>query len=383
MSKREVSFPRARASLPHVLALRAGTDLETLLHKRIFDPLGLTDTSIRVPAADVARLAKGHDQALQATGNWDFSALAGAGAIRSTTDDLLTFLAAAIGLQETPLSKAMASMTAVRRKTDTPGLDIALGWHISDVNGREIVWHNGGTGGYRSFVGFDPKRRAGVVVLSNTFTPSGVDDIGLHLLDDRSTLLAPRKHRKETTLDAKILDRYVGRYSLAPQFALTVTRDGGQLFVQATNQPRFEVFAEGERDFFSKVVDAQLTFETDGEGRAMKVILHQNGRDVPGAHVEGEAAQPKARKVSAEALRKYAGRYQLAPNFVLTVTPEGDRLFVQATGQQKLEVFPKSERDFFYEVVDAQISFVAGEEGKVTSLVLRQNGGDMPAKKIE
>jgi CubicO group peptidase (beta-lactamase class C family) len=369
--------------LAHVLALRAGTDLETLYRKRIWDPLGMKSTSIRIPAAMQVRLAKGHDQMLRPAGNWDFSALAGAGAIRSTANDMLTFLAAAMGLKKTPLSKAMASMTATRRKTDMPGVDIALGWHVSNVNGHDIIWHNGGTGGYRSFAGFDPKRRAGVVVLSNAFTPAGVDDIGLHLLDERSKLLTPPTQRKEIALDAKILDRYVGRYQLAPQFVLTVTREGSQLFVQATGQGRLEVFAEGERDFFYKVVDAQLTFETDKDGRATRVILHQNGRDVPGARVEGEVAEPQTVKIAADVLETYPGRYELAPTFVLTVTREGDRLFAQATGQPRLEVFPKAEREFFYKVVDAQISFIAGSDGKIASLVLHQNGRDMPARKIE
>jgi hypothetical protein len=343
----------------------------------------MRSTSITIPDAMRSRLAKGHGPTLEAVPNWDFDSLAGAGAIRSTANDLLTFLDAMMGLHETPLSKAMASMTATRRTTGTPGIDIALAWHISDVNGSDIVWHNGGTGGYSSFIGFDPKRRAGVVVLSNTFTAAGVDDIGRHLLDNRSKLIEPAKQRKEIALDPKVLDRYVGSYQLAPEFTLTVTREGNQLFVLATNQPRFEVFAEGERDFFYKVVDAQLTFQTDAEGRVTGVVLHQNGRDVPGPRVSGEVDQPKAQKVAADVLETFTGKYQLAPSFVLTVTREGDRLLVQATGQERLEVFAKSPREFFYKVVDAQITFVAGDDGKISSLVLHQNGRDMTAKKIE
>jgi CubicO group peptidase (beta-lactamase class C family) len=49
----------------------------------------------------------------------------------------------------------------------------------------EILWHNGGTGEYPSFIGYNAKTRVGVVVLSNTFTGSGVDDIGMHLLDSQ------------------------------------------------------------------------------------------------------------------------------------------------------------------------------------------------------
>ena len=264
--------------LGHALAIRAGTDYETLVRSRILEPLGMNSTSIRLPETAIGQLAKGYDANLQPASNWDFSALAGAGALRSTAKDLLTFLSAAMGLTKTPLSNAMTAMTSVRRETGSPNLEVALGWHVSKIDGREIVWHNGGTGGYRSYMGYDRQRRIGVVVLSNASTPTGVDDIGVHLL-------APSRQRQEMKLDAALLQRYVGSYQLAPQFVLTVTREGDRLFVQATAQPKFEVFASGERDFFYKVVDAQLTFELGADGRATRVILHQNGHDVPGALV--------------------------------------------------------------------------------------------------
>jgi hypothetical protein len=65
------------------------------------------------------------------------------------------------------------------------------------------------------------------------------------------------------------------------------------------------------------------------------------------------------------------------------VTREGGQLFVQATGQPKFPVFPTSEREFFYKVVEARITFVTDDTGRATSLVLHQNGADMPAKRIE
>ena len=77
----------------------------------------------------------------------------------------------------------------------------------------------------------------------------------------------------------------------------------------------------------------------------------------------------------------YAGEYELAPNFVLTVTREGDHLMTQATGQSKIEVFPSSETEFFLKVVDARLTFVRSAEGKVDHLILHQGGRDMMAKK--
>ena len=265
--------------LGHVLARRAGTDYEALVESRVCAPLGMKSTAITLTPEMKARLAVGHNAALMPVKNWDLPTLAGAGALRSTANDLLSFLAANLGYSKSPLSPAMDAMLKTRRPTGQQGLEVALGWHIFTINGKEIVWHNGGTGGYRSFIGFDPKARIGVVALSNTSTNTGVDDIGRHLLDSGVPLTVPPKEHKEAKVDPKLFDNYVGNYQMGPIFFLTVTRDQDHLFVQATGQPKFEIFPESDRDYFLKVVDAQITFITDDKGRATELILHQGGQD--------------------------------------------------------------------------------------------------------
>jgi len=237
-------------------------------------------------------LAVGHDDKLKPVANWDLPTLAGAGALRSTANDMLTFLAANIGgYTKTPLAPAMAAMLDVRRPSGRPGLDVALAWHIySAPQGGSVVWHNGGTGGYRSFIGYDPQTRIGVVVLANAETAAGVDDIGLHLLNSKAPLLPgsafqPPKERKEVAVDPKLFDRYAGRYQLAPNFILTITREGDHLFAQTTGQPKFELFAESEKEYFLKVVDAQITFDVDSGG-AVNLVLHQAGQNVPAKRIE-------------------------------------------------------------------------------------------------
>jgi len=270
------------------LARRAGTDYETLVRKRICDPLGMNDTRIVLTPAMKQRMATGHSAGMHPVSNWTLDALAGAGALRSTTNDMLTFIAAAAGLTKTPLDSAFATMLATRQ-TAVANMDIALAWHIIKRDDTEIIWHNGGTGGYRTFTGYNKATKAGVVVLSNASTPAGVDDIGRHLLSSAFPLnrpVTPPKERKEISLDTKVLSRYVGKYELAPTFHLVVTLEDGKLFTQATAQPKVPIFAESEREFFLKVVDAQLTFQVDGEGRATGLVLHQNGRDLPGKRVE-------------------------------------------------------------------------------------------------
>jgi D-alanyl-D-alanine-carboxypeptidase/D-alanyl-D-alanine-endopeptidase len=272
------------------LAHRAGVDYETLVKRRITGPLGMTSTTMTLSPALKDRLAQGHDLALDPAANWDLNALAGAGALRSDAEDILTFLGAELGYVKSPIAAAMrAEWTAPRHPTGASNLSIALAWHISSPPGRdEVVWHNGGTGGYRTYMGFDPKTGVGVVVLTNAATARGGDDIGAHLLNGSPLQPPPRDPaggRQAIALDPKALDAYVGRYQFAPQVFLTVTRDGNRLLAQITGQPHAAIVPESRTEFFYKIVDAQLRFDLPASGPASGVTLQQFGRDLAGKRV--------------------------------------------------------------------------------------------------
>jgi hypothetical protein len=90
----------------------------------------------------------------------------------------------------------------------------------------------------------------------------------------------------EVAIDPKLLVGYAGKYQLKLDFVMTVTNEGGHLFVQATGQQKLELFPESNRDFFIKTVDAQITFETDASGRAGSLVLHQNGANQVARRIE-------------------------------------------------------------------------------------------------
>ena len=183
--------------LGHALACRAGPTT-----KRWSDAhsaaAGDDEHRDHAVAAMKERLATGHDAALQPVANWDLPTLAGAGALRSTANDMLTFLA-----REPRHTSSRRSRRRWRRcspragRPASPASTSRSAGTCSTRNGNEIVWHNGGTGGYRTWIGFDPKSRIGVVVLSNTSTAAGVDDIGAHLLDPADS--ADRSRQSSTT----------------------------------------------------------------------------------------------------------------------------------------------------------------------------------------
>ena len=266
--------------LGHVLARRAGTDYESLIRSRITEPLDMRDTGITLSTSMKGRMATGHNAMLAPVVNWDLPTLAGAGALRSSANDMLTFLEAFLGYTESPLAPAMKAMVEVR-----------LGWFAASGRGREVDGHDGGTGGFRSWIGCDRAERLGIVVLSNTATAVGVFDIGMHLLDPTWPLakIEPPKEHIEVEIDPALLDNYTGRYQMAPNVILEVTRDGSRLFAQTLAQaisgPKFELFAEGEKNFFAKVGDNQITFVANPDGRAASVILHRVGGDIPAVRV--------------------------------------------------------------------------------------------------
>jgi len=150
--------------------------------------------------------------------------------------------------------------------------------------GDTIVWHNGGTGGYRTFLGLAPSRRVAVIVMTNS-GGAGADDIGLHMLEPAAIPLAPKppppKQRTAITVSRDVLQRYVGTYQLGTPLALEVTLGESGLQVRQTGQgDPFNLFAESETEFFFKVVDAQISFVRDAQGVVTGLVLHQNGNDL-------------------------------------------------------------------------------------------------------
>ena len=176
-----------------VLARRAGVDLETLVRSRITGPLGMKSTRLELSSDMAARLATGHNGALEAVPSWDFpartSAFAGAGGLRSTARDMIIFVAANAGITTSPPATAMSATVATRRPAGRPGVEVALGWHITTTpSGKE----SSGTTEVRAAIARSSatiwKAGLGVVAVSNTNTPTGVDDIGMHLLDRATPL---------------------------------------------------------------------------------------------------------------------------------------------------------------------------------------------------
>lgn len=259
-----------------VLAETAGQSYEELMTARIFRPLEMRDTAITLTGDQQQRLAPPYRADLEPDENWDFTSMAGAGAVRSTTRDMLKLCAAALGDDDQPIDKALR--LAMEKRHGEPGeIGLGLGWHIArDGTTR---WHNGRTGGYSSSVFISRPARCAAVVLANTSNPS-VDVVAEKVMQAALGMdVPPISVRKQVDVPLETLKTYEGVYTLAPLFALTVTVEDGKLMVQATGQEKHQVFAESPTEFYYKVVDAQLTFNVGDNGKAESLTLHQFGVD--------------------------------------------------------------------------------------------------------
>jgi serine-type D-Ala-D-Ala carboxypeptidase/endopeptidase len=207
--------------LGHVLALKAGTDYESLVLERICRPLKMDSTRITLTPDLKARFATGHNYLGYAVTSMDFQAQAGCGGLRSTANDLLKYVSANLGLTPSSLTLLMEKTHLVRFQSVIPPVNVALAWGVVlDSQVRKIVSHGGCTFGYRTFAGFDKTRRRGVVVLSNTANyGASPESIGMLLLESE---WQSNRRPKATKVSNQVHDSYVGQYRLSPNFNLGI-----------------------------------------------------------------------------------------------------------------------------------------------------------------
>lgn len=169
--------------LGHALAQAANEEsYESLLQSRLLKPVGMRETRIKMDEAALKRMAPGHRSNGKAISNWDFGCLEACGGIRSNVKDLFTYARLNMGLIDSPLKSAVQMSHQPWRDVTDTFRDVGLCWML-ERPGRgnpSLIWHNGGTGGYRSFLGIMPEKSVAVVVLTNISI--SVDAIGLQTL---------------------------------------------------------------------------------------------------------------------------------------------------------------------------------------------------------
>jgi CubicO group peptidase (beta-lactamase class C family) len=249
----------------------SGQSYEKFVAENLFSPAGMSDSGYDSNTAVIKRRASGYIKTPGGYVNAGYIHMSiphAAGALYSTTRDLLKWEQALFG------GKLIAKASLDRMLTPFKN-DYGLGVISAVVNGRRVIAHGGGIDGFNTHLAYYPESRTVVTVLSNV--NGAVPDmlsrqLGAIVHGEAVTLPS---ERKEITLPASTLSKYVGAYELSPAAIMTITLEGDQLMAQLTGQGKLPLFAQSETLFFLKVVDAQLEFGADGGS----LVLHQNGRD--------------------------------------------------------------------------------------------------------
>jgi len=179
------------------------------------------------------------------------------------------------------------------------------------------------------------------------------------------------------------LELWVGIYEFEDKTTRTITFEDGKLFSQRTGGPKYQIHPTTENEFYFEDSFTRLLFMADLNNNPMKVItIHRGNRQVA-MYTDKEIVVKEEVPVDENELEEFVGEYEVAPNFILTITLEEGKLMSQATNQGKFQLFAETNTKFFLKVVDAQVEFFSDENKEVTHLVLYQGGQEINCKKIK
>jgi serine-type D-Ala-D-Ala carboxypeptidase/endopeptidase len=366
--------------LGDALANRAGEPYAKLLQDRVLTPLHMNETTVTTTPDSQPYVAEGHDPDDNPVAEWNFQAIAPAGAIRSSLADMLQYVRCNMG--QGPL--ANVCLFAQQPRDTFIGNQIGLIWWTNDET--HIIHHGGDTAGYHASVAVSPDHTRGVVVLANGGRP--IEDVAMHAIDPS---LALNSEQTAISLEPATLDEYVGTYVIqgSQHATFMIKRSGDQLQAQLTGQPFFNIYPSAKDHFFYRVVNAQLDFTRDAKGEVNALVLHQNGITLVGVRpgmkppVLPQPSFPPVVTLDSATLAGYAGTYTAGQGLQFTVTVQGSQLLVQLTGQPVAPVYASAKDHFFYKVVNAQIDFERDASGNVVDLILHQNGQDIKALRAQ
>jgi CubicO group peptidase (beta-lactamase class C family) len=253
--------------LGNLLVRRAGlADYEALLVERITGPLGMDSTRTELTPDMCSRLAPPHSSYSVVTSSWDAPTLAGAGMIRSTANELLTFLAANMGMTNTELRPALQLANTPQHPGEMLLSYIGLGWNLPG-SGNGIHYHGGGHFGYSSFLAWDSERKIGVVVLMNVYDGPKAN-IGFPLLRGFPLTSVP--------VDPNVLAAYAGRYQF-DDFDMMIRIDGARIYFGVPGSGEAELIAISENQFYLGEAYAEFTFYKNDSGEVDRMVMLQSG----------------------------------------------------------------------------------------------------------
>jgi CubicO group peptidase (beta-lactamase class C family) len=269
--------------LGYIIEKVTGKSYERVVRERILHPLGMNQSGFDYTHLQAETKSKGYFSITEGSAmpapTVDSTIAYSAGALYSTVRDLYKWERAIYTDKILPAASWQKIFTPYKN-------NYGYGWSVGKAFGKDFQAHSGGIHGFSSFIMRFPEDEIVTIVLDNASgSSSGIIARQLANIALGKAFTVPEV-RKEMKVDNAILETYVGEYQLAPGFSITIRLDGNQLKAQATGQSEFPIFAESEKMFFYKVVDAKVEFVKDSNGKIQELILHQNGQDIPGEKIK-------------------------------------------------------------------------------------------------
>ncbi len=398
--------------LGYLIAENAGKSYQDLLQERIAKPLEMVDCSVDLSEDQNGRLATPHASFGEPTPKWNWADLPGAGGACASLDDMMRFAKAQLNPPEGKLGEAIELAWTLHTKADASGPAMGLGWMI--LGDGETHWHNGGTGGSRSMLLVNRKEKLAVVVLCNTAVNHEVDQLAMQLMTlatgegiaDASTSQTtdgktPPKVSPFTSVgffEEKIFVNYAGKTYLwqeiddipVAKIIAASKKHFGDIWQKRIREDLAEVLWKMDhkpgdtvklklQDFKTKdvsVIDSAAMTE------ANRKLLREEGKRFGKVESDGKK-NPNNLDIDADHRARLVGRYQLNPNFIMTVKDRDGQLTVQATNKSALELTPDSKTHWSNKIVKATLEFKLPNKGPAKSLILHQNGGKQTAKRMK
>jgi CubicO group peptidase (beta-lactamase class C family) len=286
--------------------------VQELMNTRVFEPLGMTRSSMVWESRFESDAANGYDEWGRSLGPKGPSKAEAAGSMRTTVSDFARFMQAVMrGQQLSKQSREMmlSPQTQILSKHEFPTLasettadnkpirlSYGLAWGLYWTPYGKAFFKEGHDEGWRNYTVCFDERKTGILIMTNSSNGEGIYKELLETLlkntftpiewegftpYDKLPPREPLKVHSAVAVDSKVLDRYAGRYGDPPNLILTIRREGDHLSIQENDEPKQELFPESDKDFFSKVADDVFTFEVDSQGHTTKVTLHTGRTDIP------------------------------------------------------------------------------------------------------
>lgn len=304
-----------------------------------------------------------------------------AGSIYSTVEDLYRWDRA---LRSGEILKKEVLDDMFKEQVAIPGAgSYGYGWMIDESDMGKEIYHGGNTMGFTAYMGNLVEEDLTVIILSNV----GVFNTD-ELKDDLYSIVLEKDYEMPEEIktiqieDKDLYKEYVGKYNLITGMEIDIFEKEGKLFAQGTGQEAFELYPKSKTEFFARVADINIEFIVGEDGLVKEFILIQSGLEFLGKK-EGSEEEKVEVEIDPKVYDDYLGEYKIVEGLIATISVEDGKIYAQLTGQPKAEIFPSSETEFFYKVVDANISFEKDAEGNVTGLILDQMGQRFKAPKIK